>query len=140
MAHKVLLDAFVSVNGVDLSDQVKSVSLEYEALMKDDTMMGDGTQSNMAGLKNWRAQVNWGQNFDAAKVDATLFPLVGSLGFTLILREVKSVAVGATNPNYSGGAVLSNYQPLNAQVGEFHEVSSTFVPGGTTPTLQRLTA
>jgi hypothetical protein len=140
MAHKVLTDAFVSINGVDLSDQVKSVSLDYEAQMQNDTVMGDGTLSNMPGLKNWRAQVTWAQNFDSAKVDATLFPLVGNAGFTIILREAKTGGVSATNPNFQGGAVLSNYQPLNGQVGAFHEVSSTFMPGGSSPTLQRLTA
>jgi hypothetical protein len=140
MAQKVLTDAFVSVNGVDLSDQVNSVTLTYEAEQKDDTMMGDGTRSNMPGLKNWSAEVTFGQNFDAAKVDATLFPLVGSSGFTLLIREVKSTAVGATNPNYSGGATLASYPPLSGKVGEFHEVTAKFVPAGSSPTLQRLTS
>jgi len=50
--------------------------------MLDDTVMGDTTRSNIAGLLNWSIDVEFLQDFASAKVDATLFALVGSASFT----------------------------------------------------------
>lgn len=131
MATIVLKDAFVSVNGVDLSDHVKSVELPAAVEMLDDTVMGDDTRSNKPGLKTWNITVNFVQDFASAKVDATLFPLLGAAAFTLIVRADNAAGVGATNPNYTGSAVLESYPPLGNQVGELAMSQAVFQSAGT---------
>lgn len=117
MANQMLYNAFVSINGVDLSSHVRSVQISYEANMLDDTMMGDATKSNKPGLKNWSITLEFEQDYAAAQVDATLFPLVGAAAFPIIIRPDAGVK-SATNPEYTGNAVLENYQPVGGSVGE----------------------
>lgn len=129
MAVMVLTDAFVSINGVDLSDHVKSVTIDYSAEMLDDTVMGATTRTNKGGLKNWSIEIEFFQDFAASEVDATLFPLVGST-FTVIVRPVNGTAVGATNPNFTGTGILESYPPLGNAVGELATTSITIQPAG----------
>ena len=130
MATFVYTDASVVVNSVDLSDHVKSCTLNYEAEMLDDTVMGDTTRSNLAGLLNWSIDVDFLQDFASAKVDATLFALVGSASFTVILKPT-SGSVSATNPSFTGSAVLESYPPMTGGVGDLETVSVTFRSAGT---------
>lgn len=129
MATFVYTDASVVVNTVDLSDHVKSCSVNYEAEMLDDTVMGDTTRSNIAGLLNWSMDVEFLQDFASAKVDATLFALVGSASFTVTVKPT-SGSVSATNPSFSGSAVLESYPPMTGSVGDLETVSATFRSAG----------
>lgn len=138
MATEILDNAFVEYDGTDLSSYVKSVTLSYEVETGDDTAMGDDTRSSLGGLKNWSAEVEFNQDYDAGAVDATLFPKVGSSG-TLTLRKDAGTA-SSTNPEYSGSAVLTSYPPLGGSVGDVHTTTASFVPGGSSPTLTRSTS
>jgi hypothetical protein len=130
MAQQLFTDAFVSINGVDLSAHVKSVSLNYEAEMLDDTVMGDTTRSMAAGLKNWSVEVEFLQDYAASKVDATLFQLVGAAAFAIIIRPDNSDGVSATNPNFTGNVVLESYPPVTGTVGDLHTTRATFRAAG----------
>jgi hypothetical protein len=130
MATFVYTDASVVVNSVDLSDHVKSCTLNYEAEMLDDTVMGDTTRSNIAGLLNWSIDVEFLQDFASAKVDATLFTLVGAAAFTVTVKPT-SGSVSATNPSFSGSAVLESYPPMSGSVGDLETASATFRSAGT---------
>ena len=130
MATFVYTDASVVVNSFDLSDHVKSCTLNYEAEMLDDTVMGDTTRSNIAGLLNWSIDVEFLQDFASAKVDATLFTLVGAAAFTVTVKPT-SGSVSATNPSFSGSAVLESYPPMSGSVGDLETASATFRSAGT---------
>lgn len=129
MAAFALTDAFVSINGVDLSNDVKGGTLTYEAEMLDDTAMGDDTRSNLGGLKNWTMSVEFIQDFAASQVDATLFSLVGST-FTVIFRP-DSGSVSATNPNFTGTGILASYTPIGNSVGDLAMAPVTINAAGT---------
>lgn len=129
MAKYVFNDAFVSINGVDLSDHVKSVTLNYSAELQETTAMGDTTRNRIGGLKDWSIEVEMYQNFAAASVDATLFGLVGTT-FSVIVRADKSDAVSATNPNYTGTGILESYPPIGGGVGEVAMTSVTIQAAG----------
>jgi hypothetical protein len=117
VAKFVLLDAFVSINSVDLSDHVKKVTFDYKADEVDVSSMGTNTtHSRLGGLLDWTAQVEFFNDFAAASVDATLFPLVG----TTVAIEVRPVKTGgrtATNPGYAGNALVASHSPLSGDVG-----------------------
>lgn len=138
MATMILDDAFVEFDTVDLSSYVRSVTLSYEAETGDDTAMGDDTRSNLAGLKNWSAEVEFNQDYSSSAVDDTLFAKVGTTG-TFKVRP-KSTAVATDNPEFSGTGVLTSYPPLGGTVGDVHTTSASFVPGGSSPTLTRSTS
>ncbi len=136
MAKFVLTDAYVSINGNDLSDHVSQVTINYSADMQDDTTMGQTSHVRLGGLKDWSVDVEFHQDFAAAALDSILFPLVG-VNFPVVIRPVKGTAVGTSNPNYSGTAILESYKPLGGSVGDLAKTNIT-VPGS--GTLSRLTS
>ena len=129
MAQLVLTDASVTINAVDLSDHVKSVTLNYSADMNDDSAMGDTTHSRIGGLKDWSLDIEFQQDYASSKVDATLFPLVGST-FTVIVIPVNDT-VTATNPSFSGTGILESYPPIAGAVGDEALASITIQSAGT---------
>jgi hypothetical protein len=136
MAQRIFSDAFFSIGGVDLSDHVKSVTLNYSAQNQDDTVMGDDTISGAGGLKEWGMTVEFVQDYAAAKVDATIFPMVGTTQ-ACILRADNSEGVSATNPNFTGTGLVTDYIPAGGSVGDLLMTTINIVPGGASPTLLR---
>lgn len=129
MASFAFTDARVEVNSVDLSDWVRSVTLETSAEELDDTAMGDTYHSRLAGLKDWSVSIEWNSDFAASAVDATLWPLLGTT--TTIKIRPTSSAIGSTNPEYSGSVLVSQYSPVGNGVGELATVSTTWPGAGT---------
>ncbi|MDP8928673.1 MAG: radical SAM protein [Actinomycetota bacterium] len=138
MATFVLTDAHISIAGVTLSDHGNQVTISYEAETQDDTVFGDGTRSEVGGLKNWSVEIQFLQDYASGSVDATLFPIVGSA----VSWEVRptSAARSATNPGYNATGVVKSYQPLGQSVGDLAAATVSLVPGGSAPTLLRSTA
>lgn len=136
MAHRVLTDAYVSWDGNDFSDHVKQVTLSYEADAVDDTMMGDDAEVFLGGVKKWRVEVQFASDEAASEIGATLFADVGTTA-TLIIRPDNSDGVSATNPNYTGTALLTSFTPLEGQHGALAMSPAVFVSAGT---LSRATA
>ena len=74
MAKFVLTDAYVSLAANDLSDHVKSVTINYSADMQDDTAMGATSHARIGGLKDWSLDIEFHQDFAASNLDSILFP------------------------------------------------------------------
>ena len=124
MPIKVMTDASVLINGVDLSDHVESVTINYSAELKEARVMGDTGVRRLSGLKDWSLNVAFRQDYDAAKVDATLQPLVGGADFPIKVRESKTDAISATNPEYQGnGLIDGDLAVVGGEVGEVHNTS-----------------
>lgn len=127
-AHK-LYNAYVLINSVDLSDHVKSVTLNHGSESLDSTVMSNTTRAHIGGLLTWDLTVDFEQDYASAKVDATLAALVG----TVTTFEIRSDAgsVSATNPKWSGSGLLSSYKPVGGTVGDLHMTQAKFESGGT---------
>lgn len=129
MAHFAFIDAVVTVNGTDLSDHCNQVSFNYTADELDDTAMGDTHRSRIGGLKDSSVTLGFHSDFAASEVDATLFPLLG----TVINVTVKatSASTSATNPLYTIPALVSQVNPFGNSVGDLAAVSITWPGAGT---------
>lgn len=129
MAQIVLTDVSVTVNSVDLSDHVTSVTLNYEVDAVEVTAMSDTAHKFTGGLTNASASVTFQQDFASSSVDDTLNPLVGTT--TTVLIVPTSAAVSATNPSWTlAGTYVAGYQPIDGSVGDLSETSVDF-QGGT---------
>lgn len=129
MAVMVLKNAYAVINGVNLSDHVKSITINYAAEILEKTTMSANSKQRIAGLKDWSVDVELNQDFAAASVDATLFPLVGAAAFAIEIRP-DAGAVAATNPKFTGNALLESYPPISGSVGELATVSITLQGDG----------
>lgn len=129
MAVFVLTDAAVTINAVNLSGLVKKVTVKTTADDKDSTAMGATYKARLGGLKDWTMDIEFNQDFAAAQVDATLFPLLGTT--STITAKSTSGANSATNPQYSGSGLLKNYTPLQNTVGDLAAATANFIGAGT---------
>lgn len=128
MAEFVLMDASVSINAVDLSDHVRSVTIDYSAETPESTAMGDTVKERLGGLLDWKVDIEFNQDFAALKVDATLFPLVGVS--TALIIKPDSGAISATNPAFTGNGILNSYNPVAGKVGDVATTKATFMGTG----------
>jgi len=123
MSVMVLTDASVTIDSVDLSDHVKSVTLNVAADVLEDTAMGDTYKNRVLGLKDWSVDVTFHQDYAAANVDATLWGIFdGGVAVPIVVLPT-SAAASATNPSYEGNVVLESYSPVSGSVGELSEVT-----------------
>lgn len=128
MAVFVLTDASVTVNSVDLSAYVTSVTLNYEKDSVEVTAMGSSGHLYTGGLQNNSLDITFNQDFAATKVAATLDALIGTT--TTVVVKPTSAAVGATNPTYTiASAFLNATQPVNGSVGDLASMSVSFTGG-----------
>lgn len=112
----------------DVLQNVRSVTLTYEAEALDDTTMGDTTRQNLGGLKNWSAEVEIHQTASGT-TSSHLFPLVGTIRNLKVRADTGSV--GPANPEFRGDALLTSFPIFGAAVGELSGTSISFAPAGT---------
>ena len=120
--------ATLVVNGVDLSDHVREITINMENEDLDATAMGAVSKAHAVGLRDDRFEVTFLQDYTAGKVDATLVPLQGSSTPFTVFCKPSSAATSSSNPSYTLSALLFNYTPIDVSVGEVSMPKVLFLP------------
>jgi len=128
MAVFVATDFKTTLNGTDISTWLTQTEMQFEVNDVETTTFGSTWRSRVAGLKTGTVNLQFNQDFAAAKVDATIYPLLGSIG-TVVISPL-STAVSATNPSYTA-FVLINAYGVSGQIGDLSTVSVTWPISGT---------
>ena len=128
MAAETLKDVTVSVGAQDLSSLVKGVRLPVSYDVKSKTGMGDAAETNAAGTKRWEVSIDWYGDFAASSVYATIQPLLGTSAECIITP--KDTTTSATNPQWTGNVIISEFPFIDATYGEMHEFSTTWPCNG----------
>jgi len=128
MAKIVLTDAKVTINSVNLSDHINSITLETKDDIVETTAFGSTAKTRVAGLVDNSVTLDFMQDFAAANVEATIYPLIGTA--TTIVVQPTSSAVGATNPTYTFSAIISEWSPLKGGIGQLATASVTWPISG----------
>jgi len=128
MSKFVATDYAIKISAVDFSDSIAAVTLDVSADEQETTAFGNTYRTRIAGLKDASLTLDFHQDFGAASVDATLFPLLGSA----VAFEITptSEATSATNPAYSGTAIVTSYSPFANSVGDLATLSVTWPVSG----------
>jgi len=129
MAEIIFDDPYVMINTVDLSDHVRSVTINYKAEIQDKTAGGATSRERIAGLKDWSVDIEFNQDYASGEVDATLFDLVGAASFPIIIKP-DGETTGVTNPKFTGNAVLETYSPIAGSVGDLATTTITMQGDG----------
>jgi hypothetical protein len=129
MAKQVFTNAYVTVNGTDLSDHIAAVTLDLSADEIETTAFGTaGYRSRTAGLKDGSIQLDWHQDFAASSVDSVLNSAFGSVGTVVVIPS--GTAASSTNPRYTMTAVISSYSPVAGSIGDLLTFSTTWAFAG----------
>jgi len=117
MAKYVIRSPQMTINGVDLSDHVKSLNVKRGKDAVEVTASGDGTHINLPGLRVGGFSGELYQDFDADSVDET-FDAIQALDAAVTILVVPVDATVATdNPSYAADVVVTKSDPINGQVG-----------------------
>ena len=111
------VNAYVLVNGVDLSDHVDTATLTLARDDVDVTAMGAFGHQHIASLENDKVDLIFFQDYGASKVDATLFPLFHAGTAFAFKMAGNGSTISGSNPSYSGTVTLMDYSPLGGKVG-----------------------
>ena len=128
MAALVLTNAYVTINSVNLSDHIASITLNTADDVIDTTAFGSTARTRVAGLGDNSITIEFHQDYATSNVEATIYPLVGST--TAVVVKPNGATTSATNPSYSFTALVSEWQPLNGAVGELATASVTWPVSG----------
>ena len=119
----------VTVNAVDLSDHVTSVTLNRAFNELDVTAMGDGGVKRIKGLEDSNVVIDFLNDTATGEVLQTLQAAWGT-NVTVTLKA-SSGATAATNPLYTFTALVNNTTDINGAVGDLSTQSVTWNVSGT---------
>jgi hypothetical protein len=129
VAKFVATDYAITINGSDFSSSLAAATLEITAEEQETTAFGSGYRTRIGGLKDASLSLDFHQDFGAASVDATLFPLLGTQATVTI--KPTSGSVTATNPSYSMVALVTQYSPFASSIGDLSTLSVSWPVSGT---------
>ena len=121
MAAFMLNNASVTINSVDLSDHVTSITFSEEADQLETTAMGDNNRTMIGGLKSGTIDLEFNQDLAASDVQATIRALLGT-GTAVIVKN-DAGATAATNPQWTFNALVTEWPSINGTVGELATAS-----------------
>lgn len=140
MAKFIIKNPVLSVNGVDLSDHASAATVHTERDVVDVTSFGAVNKEKLLGLGDATISIDFFQDFAAAEVDATLWPLSQTDTPFVVAIKPTTAAISATNPEYRlDGALLSNYDPIAGNVGEASTTSVEFINASQTGLVRDIT-
>jgi hypothetical protein len=128
MARLVLTNAFITINGVNLSDHIASVTLTTSDDVVETTAFGDSARTRIGGLRDNSVALEFHQDYATSNVEATIYPLLGAT--TTVVVKPDGATTGAANPAYTMTALVTEWTPLNGAVGELATASITWPISG----------
>jgi hypothetical protein len=79
MARLVLTNAYITVNGVNLSDHIASVTLTTNRDVVETTAFSStAARTRIGGLADNSVTLEFHQDYATSSVEATIYPLLGS--------------------------------------------------------------
>ena len=128
MAALVLTNAYITINSVNLSDHIASVTLTTADDVIETTAFGSTARTRVAGLGDNSVALEFHQDYATSNVEATIYPLLGST--TTVVVKPNGSTTAATNPAYTFTTLVSEWTPLNGAVGELATASVTWPISG----------
>ena len=129
MARLVLSNAKITINAINLSDHIASVTLSTSNDVVDTTgFSSTAARTRVAGLSDNSVTLEFHQDFASSNVEATIFPLIGTVTTVVVIPV--DTTVSATNPSYTFSAAVVEWQPLSGAVGELATASVTWPISG----------
>jgi hypothetical protein len=121
----------LTVNAVDLSTLVSSVTINRSFEELSVTAMGDSGQRYVKGLEASNITIEFFNDAESAKTLQTLnSSSVWGNNVTVTIKQT-SATVSATNPLYTMTCLINNTTPINGAVGDLSTQSVTWNVSGT---------
>jgi len=119
----------LTVNAVDLSTLVSSVTINRSFDELEVTAMGDSGHKFVKGLEASTITIDFFNDEASSKTLQTLQAVWGTS--TTVTVKQTSATVSATNPLYTMSCLVNNTTPINGAVGDISTQSVTWTVNGT---------
>jgi hypothetical protein len=134
MPRLVLTNAYVLYASNDISQYVSSISLSSSVDVIDTTGLGSVSRTRAGGLFDNQLTVEFNQDFADNALEELIngTSLATSTVGTSVAMEIRPVntTVSASNPKFTFNALIAEWQPLSAAVGELVTASVTWPISG----------
>jgi hypothetical protein len=129
MPKKVLLDAQLDINGVDLTQWCAKLELDdkFED-KKTTTYASGGAEEVLGGLESGTIGITFKNSYTVGELDALMWALRRSVVTWKARADLD--AVTTSNPQYSGSLLVNEWVPISGAVGDVAEVDVTFPMSG----------
>jgi hypothetical protein len=129
MAGTVLNDVKVQIASTDFANKASAVTIEGDAETQDTTGFGDTNRTFAVGFKNWRATINYYDQFADNDLNELLFGWWGTSQTIAITKA--DTTVSTTNPKWTGYVLFTQVPLFNASVGQISGGTLTLQGSGT---------
>jgi len=121
----------ITINSVDLTDQIAQVSLDMSFAEVETTAFGNTAVTRVAGLGDHSFSASFHQDFATGEVEASIYPLLGTT--TEVTVKAVNSTTTTTNPLYTFTVLVNQWAPISGAVGELLTADITWpVSGGIT--------
>jgi predicted secreted protein len=126
MAKQVITNPVIVIGSGTVSANCAQVTINLTAEDVDTTNFGSlGWKERVAGLKDGSVSFEWQNDYAAAALDSTFFPLLGT-AVAFSIKPASTAATGSSNPIYSGTLLVTEYSPVDSAVGDLATFSTTW--------------
>jgi len=126
MAKSAWRNCMIVVNGQDISNFVREVSIEGSFDEVDLTGFQAAFKETDKGIPDATITMTVYQDFSAAAIDQLLWPIFQATTPVTVAVRPTNGAKSTTNPEYSMSAKLYNYNPISGAVGDAAETPVTW--------------
>lgn len=134
MPRLVLTNAYVLYASNDISQYITSVGLSTSVDVIETTGLGSSARTRVGGLFDNSVTFEFNQDFADNALEELIngTSLATSTVGTTVAMEIRPVngAVSASNPKFTFNALIAEWQPLSAAVGELVTASVTWPISG----------
>lgn len=131
MATQVAKFRHFTINSVNLSPDIESITVTRTKDLPEDTSMGDDARSYLAdGLKGATIEVTFNADYAASQTDATLDVVYDLTTAAAFILRPHTDAKGTDNPEFTGNCVLTSYGAIEGSVGDTAKQAASFTVTG----------
>jgi len=127
LAKFVATDFAISINGTPLSGNIAAATINTTAAEVEITAFSNDHVQRISGLKDAEVSLDFHQDYAAASVHSIIQPLLGSYATVTIVPT--SGSVSATNPSVTLSALVTEYNPIEASIGDLATFSVSWPLG-----------
>lgn len=128
MAKIVMTNPKITVNSVDMTGFVSSVSLDLSFAEVATTAFGNSAETRIAGLGDHSFSATFQQDFANSAVEQTIYPLLGTT--TNITIKAVNTTTTTQNPEYQFTVLCTSWSPISAATGELLTADVTWPVSG----------
>lgn len=121
----------VGIDGTDVSNLIREVSVAMTAGDVDITAMNAGGRQHLAGIRDDSINMTAYSDFGASKIHQLINPKFVSAGTFEIKVTANTSTVGTSNPLFIGYCPALSYSPVSGAVGDAAMTQLTFPVSGT---------